>query len=135
ALADTRYIARMRSASLVADRFEIESIAGEGGMGVVYRARDRRTDRFVALKLVGDVRHRERFEREARVLASLSHRAIVGHVDHGVTSDGRLYLAMEWVEGETLTERLVAGRLGVRATIALGLRVADALAHAHALGV
>src|SRR5262245_39336080 len=94
--------------TLIGDRFEVERLAGEGGMATVYRARDGQTGDAVAVKLLraeaGE--NAERLVREARVLARLGHPGIVRYVDHGTTSNGDLYLAMEWLEGEDLSERL-----------------------------
>lgn len=74
---------------LFAERFEIESIVGSGGMGVVLAARDRATGRRVALKVVaGDVDARDRFLQEGRMLADLGHPGIVRHVAHGFTAAG-----------------------------------------------
>jgi serine/threonine protein kinase len=79
-------------------------------MGTVYRARDRRTGRRIALKVVRDAdADVERFEREARVLASLADPGIVSYVDHRRTAEGDPYLAMEWLEGEDLGARLARG--------------------------
>ncbi len=89
--------------SLFADRFEIDSVIGSGGMGVVYRARDRQGSGLVALKLLhpGSARkdEEERFTREAQLLSELNHPCIVSYVGHGQSPDGRHYLAMEWLEG------------------------------------
>jgi eukaryotic-like serine/threonine-protein kinase len=119
--------------AIVAGKFQIEAIAGRGGMGRVYAARDLEQGTRVALKRVevDDAR----FAREARVLAELAHPAIVRHVADGLSEDGARYLVMEWLEGENLAERLRRGPLSVEETLALGSRVADALGAAHAHGV
>lgn len=130
----------MRSVGeLFAGRFAIERVAGSGGMGTVYAARDLHTDRPVALKLLqtagsfaGDV---ERFGREAAVLAELDHPGIVSHVAHGSAPDGQRYLAMEWLEGEDLGQRLLRGPLPISDTLALLRQVSSALALAHQRGV
>jgi eukaryotic-like serine/threonine-protein kinase len=119
--------------SVVDGRFHLEAIAGRGGMGRVYCARDLRTDTRVALKRV-DV-DCARFAREARVLADLAHPAIVRHVADGKDADGAPYLVMEWLEGEDLAERLERGPLSVEDTVVLARRVAAALGAAHAHGV
>jgi tetratricopeptide (TPR) repeat protein len=119
------------------DRFVIERLVGGGGMGAVYRARERRTGELVALKILArrtDVAL-ERFGREAAVLAELAHPAIVRYLDHGITSRGEAYLAMEWLQGQTLAERLADGPIGVAAAAMLGRRVLSALAATHACGV
>src|SRR5262245_61144431 len=88
--------------SLVGERFEVERLAGSGGMGVVYCARDLETGGAVALKVLhaADAEGDNRFVREAEVLCSLHRPDIVRHVAHGRTDSGKLYLAMEWLEGE-----------------------------------
>src|SRR5438067_11017491 len=98
----------MEPGGIVADRFEIERRAGEGGMGAVFRARDRVDGRFVALKVLQRTRTAdvERFSREVRVLAELRHPAIVRYVAHGTTPAGEPWLAMEWLEGEDLSARI-----------------------------
>jgi tetratricopeptide (TPR) repeat protein len=117
---------------VLAERFELLSFASEGGMGAVFRALDRQTGEIVALKHVRATRDGEaRFFREARALALLKHPAIVRYVAHGTTQAGEPYLAMEWLEGETLRERLGRGPLGVQDSIDLARRIAGALAHAH----
>jgi eukaryotic-like serine/threonine-protein kinase len=126
----------MKPGQLVADRFEIRALAGEGGMGSVYRAFDRQTERAVAVKLlrVANV-HRERFLREARVLEELAHPGIVGHVAHGTTPAGEPWLAMQWLEGESLQQRLARTGLTIDESIEVVRRAADALGAAHALGI
>jgi tetratricopeptide (TPR) repeat protein len=125
----------VEAGSLIAERFQLQQRVGQGGMGVVYRATDRWDGQPVALKLLDVDRAAERFGREARVLAGLQHPAIVRYVAHGQASSGELYLAMEWLEGETLGDRLARGPLEVPHAVALASRVADALACAHARGV
>jgi serine/threonine protein kinase len=120
----------------VAGRFVELEEAGSGGMGTVYRARDTETDQTVALKILsattGD---HQRFSLESSILSRLSHVGIVGWVAQGETASGVPYLAMEWLDGITLAERLEQGPLTVREAVLLGARVADALAVAHANGV
>jgi serine/threonine protein kinase len=91
----------MQPGEVLADRFEILGSAGSGGMGIVYRARDRSTGTTVALKLLhaGGLGSGDRFVREALALSGLKHPGIVRHVAHGATPDGQQYLAMEWLEG------------------------------------
>src|ERR1043166_9277048 len=93
-------------------------------------------ERFVIEKLpgFGSGESAERFIRESRLLATLDHAGIVRHVADGVLPDGRAYLAMEWLEGESLASRIEKG-LGVEETITLAVQVADALAAAHRRGV
>src|SRR5204862_5055367 len=105
----------MKTGELVDERYEIESLAGEGGMAAVYRARDRITGDPVAIKVLHDHRTRQsrRFEREARVLCGLRHPGIVRYIGHGVISGKRAYLAMSWLDGETLSARLAREELTV----------------------
>ncbi|UQA56958.1 serine/threonine-protein kinase PknK [Polyangium aurulentum] len=127
----------MHAGALIADRFYIERPAGSGGMGTVYRARDRLSGMPVALKLAAadDEPLHARALAEADALAALDHPAIVRLVAHGVAPDGRPFLAMEWLEGEDLARRLERAPLTVAEVVRLGARVAAALASAHARGV
>ncbi len=123
--------------ALVADRFEVEAVAGHGGMGDVYRARDRHTAETVALKVlrVSDRESATRFSREATLLAGLRHPAIVRYVAHGEAEESAPFLAMEWIDGEDLGARLARGAIGAAAGAALVRRVAEGLAAAHARGI
>src|SRR5580692_5208028 len=127
----------MRPGDVVADRFEILGTAGAGGMGVVYRASDRRTSETVALKVLHPGRYGsgERFSREAVALAALRHPGIVRHVAHGATDDGAPYLVMEWLDGLDLGHRLGQGPLEVVEAVVLARRVAESLGVAHAQGI
>ncbi|MBK7400645.1 MAG: protein kinase [Myxococcales bacterium] len=129
----------MREGQVIGGRFVLEAIAGTGGMGTVHRARDRARDDTVAVKVLnpGDdgPASQLRFENEARVLADLEHPAIVAYRAHGVTDDGRPFLAMEWLEGEDLRQRLARAPLSLDETLVLARRVADALSTAHRRGV
>jgi eukaryotic-like serine/threonine-protein kinase len=112
---------------------------GAGGMGVVYRARDERLDRNVALKLLPagaltDDAARRRFRKEALVLAKLAHPNIAMIFDFD-TQDGVDFLAMEYVAGQTLAEKLNEGVTPEKETIAIGAQVAAALEEAHEHGV
>jgi serine/threonine protein kinase len=122
---------------LVGDRFLVEERAGSGGMGAVYRAQDRTTQARAALKIMARP-HRsgaERFAREARVLAELSHPAIVRYLTHGMAPNGLPFLAMDWLEGEDLESRLGRSGLSVSESLALVRRACEGLAVAHAKGV
>ena len=115
--------------------YEVLSLIGAGGMGEVYKARDTRLDRTVAIKLLqADVverpDRRARFETEARAISSLSHPHICTLFDVG-DEDGRPFLVMEYLEGETLDDRLTRGALPRPTSCATALQIADALAHAH----
>ena len=122
---------------VVAERFEIEREIGSGGMGRVYQARDRETGDLVALKVLRpgsapNAGNPQRFAREAAALAEVAHPATVRYVGHGALDDGGLWLAMTWVEGETLAKRLArTERLTVGDAIAVVRRVASALGAAH----
>ncbi|HTO77043.1 MAG TPA: serine/threonine-protein kinase, partial [Thermoanaerobaculia bacterium] len=119
--------------------YEIVAPLGAGGMGEVYRARDTRLGRDVAIKvlspaLAGDPESLGRFEREARMLASVEHPNI--GVIHGLEeAGGARYLVLELVGGETLTEMLAAGPLPIAEALRLGAQIAAALEAAHEKGV
>jgi len=123
------------SGEVVAERFEVERLAGQGGMGTVFRALDRTTKGVVALKIVEGANANARFAREAQVLAVLDHPSIVRYVAHGPLPQGRMYLAMEWLEGAPLDERLDRGTLSLDEALAIGRTLAGALGAAHAVGV
>jgi eukaryotic-like serine/threonine-protein kinase len=130
----------MKPGDLIADRFEIERLAGSGGMGAVYRARDQQSGAPVAVKVLwghhmDQPEQGTRFEREAQVLQDLCHPGIVRYIDSGVTGAGEPYLALEWLEGESLLQRLRKQRLSVCESVELGRRIAEALAEAHRAGV
>ena len=119
--------------------YEILRPLGSGGMGEVYEARDTRLDRTVAVKvlpvdLAGDPAARARFDREARAIAALNHPNICALHDVG-HDEGRDYLVMERLEGETLQQRLVRGPLDVDQILTFGIALADALDAAHARGL
>jgi hypothetical protein len=127
----------VRIGEVVGGRFELERLAGEGGMGSVYRALDRLSGRPAAVKLLARVNDAllERFRREAALLARLDHPAIVRYLAHGAAESGEPFLAMEWLEGEDLGARLLRGPLGIVDAVAVATRIAGALAHAHRAGV
>jgi hypothetical protein len=122
--------------AVVAERFEVERLAGRGGAGVVFRARDRLSGEPVALKVLRghDGVQRSRFVREAAILAELRHPAVVRYVAHG-DSESAVWLAMEWLEGETLSARLRRGKLPPADAVVLAADVAGALAAAHGRGI
>jgi eukaryotic-like serine/threonine-protein kinase len=120
-------------------RYEIRELLGSGGMGRVYRALDPSLDREVAIKaLAGTFRNDgaslKRFEREARLLASLSHPNIASVYGFEVV-DGEPYLILEKIDGETLAQRLKRGAFSVKETLAIGIQAAEGLAGAHEKGV
>ena len=104
-------------------------------MGEVYKARDTRVDRAVAIKLLpsSDPERRTRFEREARVIASLQHPHICMLYDIG-QQDGMDYLVMECLDGETLAERLQRGAIAIADALNIAIDIADALDKAHRAG-
>ena len=119
--------------------YEIQSPLGAGGMGEVYRARDTRLDRTVAIKVLAShlsssPELKQRMEREARAISSLNHPNICHLYDVG-SQDGADYLVMEFLEGETLAERLRKGAMPLSETLAIGATIAEALAVAHRQGI
>src|SRR5262249_7139166 len=122
--------------ALIDGRFYLERKAGGGGMGTVFRALNRREGGVVALKILRgrDDVDVERFLREAAILAELTHPNIVRYEAHGLTEDGDHYLAMEWLEGEDLAERLARKPLSDAEALMIVAQVASAVAYAHAHG-
>ena len=119
--------------------YEIVDLLGEGGMGVVYRARDPRLGRDVAVKvldasLVASHEARARFEREARAVAALSHPNVLAIHDVG-EHEGTAYTVTELLEGESLQDRLRRGALPLRSALDMGAQIADGLAAAHDRGI
>ena len=119
--------------------YEITVQIGVGGMGEVYRARDTRLDRTVAIKVLpethaADPQFRDRFEREARAISSLNHPHICTLYDVG-RQDGTNYLVMEYLEGETIAQRLEKGALPLDQALRCAIEIADALDKAHRQGI
>src|SRR5215470_13701351 len=119
--------------------YEIQSKLGAGGMGEVYRARDTRLDRTVAIKVLAShlstlPELRQRMEREARAISSLNHPHICQLYDIG-SHDGNDFLVMEFLEGETLAERLGKGAMALNEALKIGIAIAEALAVAHRQGI
>jgi serine/threonine protein kinase/Tfp pilus assembly protein PilF len=119
--------------------FEIVGVLGTGGMGEVYKARDTRLDRTVAIKVLpehasGDAERRARFEREAKTVAGLNHPNICTLHDVG-EHQGSMFLVMEHVTGETLADRLLKGPLPPEEALSIATDIADALAAAHRQGI
>jgi len=115
--------------------YEIIATVGAGGMGEVYRARDTRLDRTVAIKILsesfaGDRERLERFQQEARILSVLNHPNLMAIYDVG-EQEGMHFLVSEFLEGETLRDRLQAGPLPQRRVVEYGLQIAKGLAAAH----
>ncbi len=127
------------STSLLAGRFIVEREVGRGGVGIVYRAMDEVTGTPVALKVIAihgvDAGEEARFDREGRVLAGLSHPNIVRVVAFGQLDEGQPYVAMEWLEGEDIAQRQKRAPLTLGQAVEIGAQIADALAHAHDVGI
>ncbi len=120
--------------------YEIVSPLGAGGMGEVYRARDTRLEREVAVKvlsrdLTSSQIARERFQREARTIAALHHPHICAIYDVGETPEHQAFIVMEFLQGETLEMRLRKGRMEIPALLETAIALADALAAAHTAGI
>src|SRR5256712_1217094 len=119
--------------------YEILAPVGAGGMGEVYKAKDTRLERTVAVKVLPahlskSEEIRQRFEREAKTISSLSHPHICALYDVG-NQDGIEYLVMEFLEGESLADRLLKGPLPPDQTLRYGIEIADALDKAHRQGI
>ena len=119
--------------------YDIVAPIGAGGMGEVYRARDRRLDRTVAIKVLpaafaSDPQLRERFEREARAVSQLDHAHICAVHDVG-EHEGTAFLVMQYLEGETLSDRIARGPLPLEQTLQFGVEIASALDAAHRAGI
>src|SRR5215472_17549096 len=119
--------------------YEILAPLGAGGMGEVYRARDTRLERTVAIKILPpqfstDPVRKQRFEREAKTISSLNHPHICVLYDVG-NQNGTDYLVMEYVEGQTLASRLGKGLLPLEQVLKYGTQIADALDKAHRSGI
>src|SRR5512139_2567979 len=119
--------------------FEIVGVLGSGGMGEVYKARDTRLDRTVAIKVLpayasADPERRARFEREAKTIAGLNHPNICTLHDVG-EHEGSTFLVMEHLTGETLAQRLEKGPLPLEQALGVATEIADALSAAHRQGV
>jgi serine/threonine protein kinase len=119
--------------------YQVLEKLGEGGMGVVYKARDTHLDRFVAIKVlpperVADPERKRRFVQEARAASALNHPNII--TVHDIASEGgRDFMVMEYVAGKTLDQLLGRKGLKLHETLKCGIQIADALAAAHAAGI
>lgn len=117
-------------------RWVIEEKLGEGGMGAVYKGHQRSVSRTVAIKtlrpqLIDSEEFVDRFFREAKIAANISHPHCVTILDYGESDDGTLYLAMEFLEGELLTDRMETGDLTMKQVIKIGIQAASALSASH----
>lgn len=122
--------------------YEILSIVGQGGMGAVHQGRQKSLDRLVAIKLLppeaadNDMQFIERFKNEARTMARMNHPAIVHVYDFGETSDGQLYIVMEYIDGTDVARMIQSqGKLPPEHALAITAHVCDALHYAHTHGV
>jgi tetratricopeptide (TPR) repeat protein len=125
--------------TLLAGRFEVVREVGRGGVGIVYKANDHVSGQAVALKVIAivgvDAGEEARFQREGRVLSALSHPSIVRVIDFGQLEEGQPYVAMEWLEGEDVAQRLKRSPLTLTQCLDIGAMMAEALASAHRAGV
>jgi serine/threonine-protein kinase len=125
-----------RLGSLLSGRYLVESVLGEGGMATVYRARHTLVDREIAVKIMAsrfarDASLKERFRREAKNAAALAHPNIIEIYDYGETDDGTAFLAMELLDGVTLSELIEQGPMAPGLAATLGHQIAQGLARAH----
>lgn len=130
-------VTSLKSGDIIDGRFELEAFIGRGGMGEVWRARQVVLGRIVALKVLraeySALAHlRRRFAREARAAASLTHRHIASIFDFGTDEHGRMFIAMEYVQGQPLVASIGMNMMSI---VGLGRQILSALAHAHARGV
>ena len=121
-------------------QLEILELLGKGGMGAVYKARQKGLDRLVAVKILppeigSDPAFAERFSREARALARLSHSNIVAVYDFGRTGDGLFYFVMEYVDGVNLRQAIQSGGMSPKEALAIVPQICDALQFAHDEGI
>jgi serine/threonine protein kinase len=121
-------------------RFEIQARVGEGGMGVVYRARQLSIDRVIALKMLSpqiatDPTWVQRFYNEAKACSRLQHPNTIRMFDFGQTQDGRLYMSMEFLDGISLRQTLQSGALAPQRVVKILIQCCASLAEAHAIGI
>jgi DNA-binding NarL/FixJ family response regulator/predicted Ser/Thr protein kinase len=137
----TAFVERLDDEKIFADKYLIEKLLGSGGMGAVFKAKHMYMDRYVALKIlhpdfVADRLAMRNFQGEAKAVANLNHKNIVGIYDFGLSADSEPYLVMEYIEGSDLGEILAQEKpLPVNRTIAICLQVCAGLADAHARGI
>jgi serine/threonine protein kinase len=122
------------------DHYELVLLLGAGGMGEVWLAKELRLERKVALKLLPaeltrDPARVSRFEQEARAASALNHPSVCHIYTLGETGKGQHYIAMEYVEGETLRKRLTTSRLSIRESLDLAIHIASALSAVHAADI
>ena len=125
---------------MLGDRYRLDEFVASGGMGQVFRATDKTLNRTVAVKvllpgLTSDAEFGSRFRAEARIMASIGHKGVVGVYDYGETPEGTMFLVMAFVEGRPLGERITReGGLSATETMAIVAQAADALHAAHSNG-
>lgn len=126
---------------MLGDRYRLDEFVASGGMGQVFRATDKTLNRTVAVKvllpgLTSDAEFGSRFRAEARIMASIGHKGVVGVYDYGETPEGTMFLVMAFVEGRPLGERITReGGLSATETMAIVAQAADALHAAHSNGI
>lgn len=127
----------MRIGQRIVERYQVQSLAGSGGMGKVYRALDEESGNQVAIKVLSldASKYSRRFLREAKVMAELRHENIVGYVDYGQTDRGAPFIVMEWVNGEDLRQRMNRKKLELQEAVDIIAGVGEALHFAHRHGV
>ena len=127
----------VQSGDVLADRFVIDDDTRRGGIGVVYRGWDLEAEQAVAIKFLTKLSPNDvkRFEREADLLAEADLPGVVRHVQHGTTEDGRPYLVMQWLDGETVGARLESRGFDLAEAVALVVAIATPLAALHARGL
>lgn len=133
-------VVEMEIGRLINDRYRITEVIGEGGMGVVYQADDLHLDRKVAIKLmradcVTNKKFLTRFKREMEVTSQLRHPSTVRVFEHGTGQDGRPYMVMELLTGESLADRLERGRIEEMEALQYARQIAESLSEAHQHGV
>ena len=127
----------MQTGRRFADRYLLLGDARAGGMGTVHRAIDADSGATVALKIVqiDSDQERDRFEREATILGHLEHPGIVRYLAHGIADHGACYLAMDWVDGTTLADRLISPGLSARDAVGIARQLGETLAVVHRHGI
>ncbi|MBK8480231.1 MAG: protein kinase [Proteobacteria bacterium] len=132
---------RLALGTILGDRYRVDGLIGEGGMGMVYSATHLGLDKHVAVKVLHELYGQQpdavwRFRHEARAASRIGHPNIIAIYDSGTTDDGAVYFAMEHLDGQDLADVLrVEGRLDVERTVRIGAQICEALAAAHQAGI
>ncbi len=127
--------------SVFVERYQVQSVLGEGGMSVVYKARHAMMDRFVAIKILKNFESSQdkmlkRFQQEARAASSLGHQNLITLHDFGISPDGKAYIVMDYLEGQSLEALIQTGpTASIDRLIRIFLQICDGLEHAHSKGV